>query len=97
MFVICKMFSICHCRSENDCQSCTAGMFCSARGLALPDGVCEQGYYCIGGANNSQQEICPEGHYCPTQSPEKRPCPSGKYQNEKGKWDCKPCPAGNVK
>ena len=38
--------------------------------------------------------MCPPGHYCPTGSYTKRPCASGTYQNEWGRWTCKTCPAG---
>ena len=34
------------------------------------------------------------GHYCLEQSLAPRLCPSGYYQDEAGRWDCKLCPQG---
>lgn len=81
-------------RNITNCQTCTPGWYCGGDGLHTPTGQCRQGYYCISGAKNDTQHQCPPGYYCPTGSTDKRPCPSGTYQNEWAKWTCKACPAG---
>ena len=81
-------------RNISNCQTCTPGWYCGGDGLAEPTNKCSQGYYCVSGAKNDTQHQCPPGYYCPTGSADKRPCESGTYQNEWGKWTCKTCPAG---
>lgn len=33
--------------------TCTPRMFCAAYGLSEPNGTCDAGYYCVGGAETS--------------------------------------------
>lgn len=35
------------------CGSCDAGQYCHAPGLSAPQGPCEPGFYCSGGANTA--------------------------------------------
>ena len=82
--------------NSSNCESCTAGQYCDGSGNALPDGDCDQGYYCPGGqqsANPAGLE-CTLGHYCTAGSSAPLRCLSGSYQDEAGKWFCKGCPAG---
>ena len=83
-------------RDISNCQLCTDGMYCAGSGNNLPDGDCDQGYYCPAGQESATPAglQCTQGHYCPTGSYEPLRCPSGTYQDEAGKWFCKGCPAG---
>nr|XP_032658237.1 neurogenic locus notch homolog protein 3-like [Chelonoidis abingdonii] len=83
-------------QSAQDCQPCLAGWFCSHRGQSTPEGRCKEGWFCPEGSVSglNPDYICPVGHYCPTGSPEPKPCPSGKYQDQTGQSLCKTCPAG---
>ncbi|XP_050777455.1 signal peptide, CUB and EGF-like domain-containing protein 3 [Gopherus flavomarginatus] len=83
-------------QSAQDCQPCLAGWFCSHRGQSTPEGRCKEGWFCPEGSVSglNPDYICPVGHYCPAGSPEPKPCPSGKYQDQTGQSLCKTCPAG---
>ncbi|KYO38996.1 hypothetical protein Y1Q_0022586 [Alligator mississippiensis] len=83
-------------QSAQDCQLCLAGWFCSLRGQSSPEGLCKEGWFCpLGSASGrSPDHVCPAGHYCPAGSPEPKPCPAGKYQDQTGQSQCKTCPAG---
>ena len=74
-------------------MSCIYGWYCDGSGLSAPTAHCQPGYYCDGGAKTSTSKQCPTGHKCSGRdAPE--PCPSGFYQNELAKPDCKRCPEG---
>lgn len=47
-------------------------------------GGCLSGYYCNAGSSSKTQIECPAGHYCPFASAAPVPCPSGKYNEDKG-------------
>ena len=80
----------------SNCRLCTPGSYCGGTGNSLPDGVCDQGYYCPEGQNVSTPNafVCPLGHFCPSNSSLPLDCPSGAYQDEFGRWQCKACPPG---
>ncbi|XP_028563977.2 uncharacterized protein LOC114585457 [Podarcis muralis] len=82
--------------SLQDCRLCVAGWFCSLRGQTSPEGLCMAGWFCPEGSVSAQNPdyLCPLGHYCPMGSPQPKPCPPGKYQDETGQSLCKVCPAG---
>ncbi|XP_061449372.1 neurogenic locus notch homolog protein 4-like [Rhineura floridana] len=82
--------------SLQNCRPCVAGWFCSLQGQTSPEGLCMEGWFCPEGSVSDQNPdcLCPLGHYCPTGSPEPKPCPPGKYQDEMGQRLCKACPAG---
>jgi hypothetical protein len=42
--------------SELDCKPCDKGMYCRGKGNVEPDGKCEAGYFCSGGAITSKPE-----------------------------------------
>ncbi|XP_048369079.1 uncharacterized protein LOC125442027 [Sphaerodactylus townsendi] len=83
-------------RSMQDCRPCVAGWFCSRQGQSSPEGSCKEGWFCPEGSVSDQNpdHLCPPGHFCPAGSPEPKPCPAGKYQDEVGRSICKVCPAG---
>ena len=72
------------------------GTYCGQEGLPNPEGPCERGYYCPLGQNTPTpgNYTCPEGHFCLEGYGDPEPCPSGTYQNEVGRWDCKTCEEG---
>ncbi|KAJ8280617.1 hypothetical protein GJAV_G00056950 [Gymnothorax javanicus] len=87
------------------CSPCDAGRFCPSPGLSAPQGPCDPGFYCIGGAstaspvNSSSGGVCSAGYYCPsgTRHPQEYPCPPGTWSNAPGGMDtssCWLCPAG---
>lgn len=81
---------------QSDCLPCTAGYYCPTTGLVESHDQCDGGYYCPEGQSEIRPRDyeCTPGHHCPVGSPLQRPCPSGEYQDEFGRAQCKPCPAG---
>ena len=52
-----------------DCTACLPGRYCSATGLAAPQGLCAPGYYCLAGSNTSSEAgarggVCRGGGRC---------------------------------
>mmetsp|Transcript_13452 Transcript_13452/g.20357 ORF Transcript_13452/g.20357 Transcript_13452/m.20357 type:complete len:4776 (+) Transcript_13452:55-14382(+) len=92
--------------SIHDCTLCTAGKYCSKKGLTAPNGDCRAGIACLSGAINAKgvtgalggnSTICPKGSYCPKGVTEPTPCPVSTFGNWTGsvrESDCKPCPPG---
>lgn len=87
------------------CVPCIAGSFCSDIGLIEPDGLCEDGYYCSGGANTSTPissvhgDLCPAGYFCPAGAAAPLPCPVGTYSPAAGLFSasqCDMCPPGTL-
>ena len=78
------------------CLSCPAGSYCDGAGNSVPDGLCQEGYYCPGGQSspNPPDLNCTLGHYCPEGSDAPIRCASGTYQDETGQASCKGCPQG---
>jgi hypothetical protein len=83
--------------SRSDCQPCLKGFYCPLSATVLATRPCEKGYFCPTGTANptlSDDLLCPIGNSCPTASATPQPCKQGSYQDEKGRSDCKLCPAG---
>ena len=87
------IFKFSHHRNITDCQDCPPGQFCDSNGLAEPSGICSRGFYCTGRAENDKQHTCEPAYHC--KDGFRYECPSGTYQNDAGKWDCKTCVKGN--
>ena len=72
-------------RQNSQCTLCWAGRFCSVSGLSNPDGKCDPGYYCKGGAflsnpnDGTTGSICTAGGVCPQGSIYPQPCLPGTY------------------
>lgn len=61
-----------HFPSQEDCQPCLPGYYCSAVGLSAPLGKCWEGFFCLGGADRPDPTLrdsrggpCPKGNCCP--------------------------------
>eukprot|EP01022_Parablepharisma_sp_SALTPOND_P016781 TRINITY_DN2541_c0_g1_i1.p1 TRINITY_DN2541_c0_g1~~TRINITY_DN2541_c0_g1_i1.p1 ORF type:complete len:3538 (+),score=416.51 TRINITY_DN2541_c0_g1_i1:4982-15595(+) len=89
----------------SDCIACPAGKVCTQDGLTTPDYECDDGYYCIQGAYNSQPHdgiiggLCGEGTYCPRGAAQPTTCPSGTFNVFKGcrsSAECLSCPFGFI-
>jgi hypothetical protein len=78
------------------CAPCPLGEYCPGEGGAVPQGACDEGYYCPGGQSlaSPAEFACPVGHFCPQGSGEPRRCENGTYQDVTTMPDCKTCPAG---
>ncbi|KAF8822159.1 GCC2 and GCC3 domain-containing protein [Cardiosporidium cionae] len=79
---------------------CSSGNYCSKEGLLLPDGTCNEGYFCSLGSTvpTPSNSFCPEGHYCPSGITAPLACPAGKYFPVKGATNasmCELCPKGH--
>ena len=84
-------------KESNQCLNCTAGYFCSIRGLIEPVTVCPAGYFCPVGTTEGQENVCPAGAYCPEKSSQPHLCPPGTYSENVGlnsSSSCSPCPLG---
>ncbi|KAJ8368244.1 hypothetical protein SKAU_G00082720 [Synaphobranchus kaupii] len=93
-------------QSVSACVPCPAGMYCSTPGSLQPQGQCQAGYFCQGGATDAAPQSsasfprngpCPLGHYCPAGTPSPLPCPTGSVRNHTGGYrteSCLPCPSG---
>ena len=90
--------------SQDECQPCSAGMFCSAPGLRQPTGRCTAGHYCRLGSpepspvNETYGYLCIAGHYCPQGVSSPEACPEGTFRDsEFGEAvdDCTPCLPGH--
>ncbi|XP_070551431.1 multiple epidermal growth factor-like domains protein 6 [Ptychodera flava] len=81
---------------KNDCIPCTAGQYCTGWGRDLPNGDCDEGWFCPEGSTAAQPvgNQCLAGHACPVGSPDQSACPSGFYQPSVGQGTCIECPAG---
>lgn len=80
--------------SDQDCQLCDPGYFCSKKQLTSPEGPCDAGYYCPEGSILSNQTITPPGHFTPAGSSEPQPCLPGTYQPHQKQSRCLPCEPG---
>ncbi|XP_071958738.1 uncharacterized protein [Antedon mediterranea] len=88
--------------AEQYCQQCLEGMYCDTPGLAYPKGLCEEGFYCQLGSNNSNPSTvtsaggpCPPGTYCMSGSSEPTDCLPGYYNPVYMQSDCLNCPEGS--
>ncbi|XP_064629316.1 zonadhesin-like [Lineus longissimus] len=89
--------------SADTCTPCDGGWYCDSPGLLQPRGLCNPGYVCYKGANNSRPddgvtgEPCPAGGFCTAGAAYVRPCPPGTYGNRTGAtnhYDCMECDPG---
>lgn len=82
--------------NASNCLPCTAGMYCSGTGRDLPNGYCDEGWFCPSGMTVPQPpgNRCLAGHSCPLGSPQQTPCASGSYQPLPEQGICLVCPAG---
>lgn len=92
--------------NSTQCLDCSPGYYCEVAGLSEPEGKCDAGYYCTGGAASPTPDDgssrcfedsggpCPPGKYCPEGSFAPIPCSAGEYQDSPAQVTCKTCPAG---
>ena len=87
--------------AESQCQSCIPGSYCDSPGLDSPVGLCDAGYYCLGGSNASNPVVdsdiggpCPTGTYCPTGTAIAMDCAPGMYNPTPLQPACLDCPEG---
>lgn len=83
-------------QNKSNCLACTAGQYCSGYGRDLPNGDCDEGWFCPEGMTKPQPDgnRCLAGHKCPVGSPQQTPCASGTYQPLPEQGECLDCPAG---
>lgn len=83
-------------QDSTSCLPCTAGMFCSGVGRALPNGQCDVGWFCPEGmiAPQPAGNQCLAGHECQVGSGIQTACESGYYQPLAESGACLECPAG---
>ena len=82
--------------NETNCLPCTGGSYCGGTGNVVPDGLCDEGWFCPAGSTVPQPpgNECLAGHSCPQGSPTETPCASGYYQPNVGQGACLICPDG---
>ena len=74
----------------NACFPCQPGMYCNDTGLEHPVGPCDEGFYCLQGAqsptppNGATGGPCPQGHYCPVGTVSPIPCDDGFFADVTG-------------
>lgn len=87
--------------SESECRSCLSGHYCGSTNLTTPSGLCQAGYYCLGGSstptplNGTHGDQCMVGHYCPEGSNQSLPCGPGTYSSQPLATQCDFCPPGH--
>ena len=75
------------------CTLCPATYACNATGLAEPDTMCAEGYFCKLGASSPtpyceageklcDYGVCPQGHYCLKGVSDPQTCPPGNRERE---------------
>ena len=86
--------------NESECRSCLPGHYCGSINLTTPSGLCQAGYYCLGGSstptplNGTHGDQCKVGHYCPEGSNQSLPCGPGTYSSQPLAIQCDLCPPG---
>lgn len=80
--------------SQEACEPCDPGFFCSGTNNAYPTGPCAAGYYCTGGARVATQHLAPKGHYTLVGAASPVACPPGTYNDRDAQSDCMECEAG---
>ena len=79
---------------------CPPGEYCAMIGLALPQGPCTPGYFCINASSTADGLSggpCTPGHFCPEGSPKPKPCPPGTFSPSlynHNVTNCLSCPSG---
>lgn len=81
-------------RSIEFCVSCPPGHYCASDASPAPTGLCEAGFYCTGGANNSRQFTTPAGHFSLEGASTPVPCDAAQYAPETNMTTCLECEAG---
>ncbi|KAJ7990480.1 hypothetical protein DPEC_G00300750 [Dallia pectoralis] len=93
--------------SPSVCRPCPPGLYCDIPGISTPQGQCQQGFFCQGGAPGPVPQSsasfprngpCPVGHYCLSGSLSPLPCPAGSIRNQTGGLSmdsCFSCPPGH--
>ncbi|XP_072282810.1 uncharacterized protein [Pyxicephalus adspersus] len=83
------------------CVLCEPGQFCDRPGLAIPSGLCDEGYFCVLGSVLSRPHEgstsggpCPAGHFCPKGSHIPQPCPPGTFSQSVAQYRCSDCSEG---
>ena len=70
--------------------ACDVGKFCPFNGMSVPEGFCQAGYYCSGGASRPNStdgitgDICPPGYYCIAGTIAPALCPIGTFSPSYG-------------
>ncbi|ESO92000.1 hypothetical protein LOTGIDRAFT_73113, partial [Lottia gigantea] len=78
------------------CLPCIPGKYCQGTGNINPTSYCSAGWYCTGGALESQND-CTVGHYCPVGTSEPLPCSNGTFSpntNLASESECSACTGG---
>ncbi|CEM37955.1 unnamed protein product [Vitrella brassicaformis CCMP3155] len=98
-----KFGNVTNLRDEDMCTPCTPGKYCQSTGLREPEGDCDAGHTCLGGASqpdpsdNVTGTICTPGGYCTAGSSLKDFCDPGTYNPDPGgesQANCTNCPGG---
>ena len=90
---------------EDNCTQCSEGMYCDSLAAVQEAGTCNQGFYCLSGAESAtpvsggtaNAGVCPAGSYCPAGTGNPIPCPRGTYSNTTQLTqdsECTDCPNG---
>jgi hypothetical protein len=66
-------------KTQQDCQACTPGYYCSGDSLGTPSGKCEAGYYCPVKSTVSKQIPADPGYYTLEGNETQTECPVGTY------------------
>ncbi|CDW74865.1 cast multi-domain protein [Stylonychia lemnae] len=91
-------------KDSASCQTCPPGQYCSQQGISSPDGLCDPGYYCKGGAkvpnptDGNTGDVCQKGGFCEYGSKRIKECPPGTFNDKvkaKTQTDCRACLPGN--
>lgn len=80
--------------SDQDCQLCDPGYYCSKKQLTAPEGPCYPGYYCPEASIAPNLTATPAGHFTRLGSSEPQPCLPGTYQPHDRQSSCLPCRPG---
>jgi len=69
--------------SEDQCKPCETGLYCQD-GKKNTANICEEGYFCLSGGKESNDEdfLCPTGFYCQYQTTVPTKCPESTYTLE---------------
>ncbi|PHJ19753.1 gcc2 and gcc3 domain-containing protein [Cystoisospora suis] len=80
--------------SDQACEPCPAGKYCSGTTRETPDGDCSAGFVCTGAAASADEAPAEPGHYTEEGATEQSPCSPGSYTEKYGQSQCTPCPSG---
>lgn len=86
--------------AQSSCKDCPPGYYCGNSGLSAPDGPCDAGSMCYGGATTAAPtdgttgEVCPIGAFCEAGSAKSVTCADGTKSTATGLAVCTNCDAG---